>query len=168
MSYTNYDNIPLVLGVWLAANDGYDLKPKPNTISATSLMRPTRSLILGNRVASSPTLDEVVDISDLIPARLGTAVHTAAEHAWVYARDVGLKNMGIPQTIIDKIKLNPDTPSEDPRFDIYSEIRSEKQIGKWTISGKFDFVEQGRVKDVKTTKVYNWIHGSNDSVSPGR
>jgi len=160
--HTNYDNVPLVLAVWLAANDGYDLNPQPNVVSATSLMKPTRSLILGRRVAADKSVDHTIDVSDLVPSRLGTAVHTAVEVAWLYSRDIGLKNLGIPQAAIDKIQVNPDTPSEDPQFDIYMEQRANKVIGKWIISGKFDFVENGRVKDIKTTKVYNWIHGGND------
>ena len=162
MSYTNYNNIPMVLAVWLAANDGYDLKRSDNVVSATSLMKPTKSLILGNRVHASETEEQVVDVSDLVPSRLGTAVHTAAEVAWLYSRDNALTALGYPQQVIDKIRLNPDEPGEDPQFDIYLEQRSNKAIGKWVISGKFDFVENGRVKDIKTTKTYNWIKGSND------
>jgi hypothetical protein len=162
MPYTNYNNIPLVLAVWLAANDGYDLQRSSHVVSATSLMKPTKSLILGNRVHTSETEDHIVDVSDLVPSRLGTAVHTAAEVAWLYSRDNALKELGFPEKVIEKIKLNPDTPSEDPQFDIYLEQRTAKAVGKWVVSGKFDFVENGRVKDIKTTKTYNWIKGSND------
>lgn len=162
MSYTNYNNIPLVLAVWLAANDGYDLKRSPNVISATSLMKPTKSLILGNRVHAAVDEEHVVDVSDLLPARMGTAVHTAVEVAWLYSRENALKALDFPDKVIEKIQLNPDKPSNDPQFDIYLEQRSNKAVGKWVVSGKFDFVENGRVKDIKTTKVYNWIMGSND------
>jgi hypothetical protein len=159
--YTNYTNIPFVLAVWLAANDGYDLVPEEDTISATSLMKPTKCLVLGIRLAAQKT-EGVVDISDLLPSRLGTAVHTAAETSWLYSRERGMTQLGIPLPVINKIKINPDLPSVDPRFDVYMEMRSSKKIGKWTISGKFDFVHESRVKDIKTTKCYNWIKGSND------
>jgi len=162
MPYTNNNNVPLVLAVWLAANDGYDLKRSSHVISATSLMKPTKSLILGNRVQADVNEEHIVDVSDLVPARLGTAVHTAAEVSWLYSAPKALLELGYPQQVIDKIRLNPDTPGNDPQFDIYFEQRSNKAIGKWVISGKFDFVENGRVKDIKTTKVYNWIMGSND------
>ena len=158
--YTNYCDVPFVLAVWLAANDGYDLVPDPNTVSATSLMKPIRSLVLGARVAVAGQ-ETVVDVSDLIPARVGTAVHSAAENAWLYSREKGMKNLGIPDGIIDKIRVNPEEVG-DPRLDVYMEQRSQKKIGKWTISGKFDFVHEGRVKDIKTTKVYNWIKHTND------
>lgn len=161
MPYTNYNNIPLELAVWLAANDGYDLKRTPHVISATSLMKPTKSLILGERVAESDE-EPVIDVADLVASRLGTAVHTAAEVSWLYSRDVAMRNLGLPQKVIDKVRVNPDHPGEDPQFDIYLEQRTAKAMGKWIISGKFDFVSNGRVKDIKTTKTYNWIKGSND------
>ena len=159
--HTNHTNIPFVLAVWLAANDGYDLKPEPSTISATSLMKSTKSLILSMRLAAQDQ-EGVVDVSDLIPSRLGTAVHTAVESSWLYSREKGMTQLGIPLHVIEKIRLNPETPGEDPQFDIYMEQRSSKKVGKWTISGKFDIVHEGRVKDIKTTKTYNWIKGSND------
>jgi len=159
--YTNHNNVPLVLAVWLAADHGYDLTRSSHVVSATSLMKPLKSLILENRVAEMPTEDARVDLSTLIPARLGTAVHAAVEIAWLHNRDQALRELGYPETVIEKIRINPDTP-EDPRFDIYLEQRTSKAVGKWVISGKFDLVENGRVKDVKTTKVYNWIKGSND------
>jgi hypothetical protein len=152
----------LELAVWLAANDGYDLAPKDNVISATSLMKPTRSLILGRQVRDDASMEHTVDLSDLVAARLGTAVHTAAEVSWLYSREAGLKNLGVPQKVIDQVRINPDTPSDDPELDVYMEQRSSKVVGKWIISGKFDFVRNGRVKDIKTTGVYNWIHGGND------
>jgi len=161
MQYTNYGNIGLVLAVWLAS-DSYDLAYDPRVISATSLMKPTRSLILSRRVAENEKAGSV-DIADVIQSRLGTAVHDAVEQAWLYRRDQGMMNLNIPGHIIEKIKLNPEEPSEDPEFDVYVEIRTEKQFGDWWISGKFDMVSNGRVIDVKTTSTYNWIKGSNDT-----
>jgi len=160
--YTNYGNVSLALAVWLASDDGYDLKYHPTTVSATTLLQPVRSVVLTRRLKADQK-EGTIDISDLVPSRLGTAVHTAAEVAWLDGREKALANLGIPQNVIDKIKLNPDTPSEDPTFDIYLENRVSRKLGEWTISGKYDFVEGGRVKDIKTTKVYNWVKGSNDS-----
>lgn len=159
--YTNYNNVPLALAVWLAADHGYDLKRSSHVVSATSLMKPLKSLILGSRVAEMPSEDIRVDLSSLIPSRLGTAVHAAVEVAWMHNREQALHELGYPDSVIEKIRINPDTPG-DPRFDIYLEQRTSKAVGNWVVSGKFDLVENGRVKDVKTTKVYNWVKGSND------
>lgn len=161
LTLTNYNNIPLVLAVWLAADDGYDLPKSSNVVSATSLMKPTKALLLENRIRASNE-EIVMDVSDFTPARLGHAVHQAAESAWLHARDPALKSLGYPPGVIEKIRINPDTPSDDPQFDVYIEQRANKVVGKWIVSGKFDFVERGRVKDIKTTKTYNWIMGTND------
>ena len=162
MAYTNRENIPIALAVWLAANDGYDLKRSDDVVSATSLMKPTKSFILGQRVHNSETEEHVVDVADLIRARLGTAVHTAAEVSWLYSRENALRALGMPDHVIDRIKVNPDEPSEDPSLDVYLEQRANRAIGKWIVSGKFDFVVNGRVQDIKTTKTFNWIAGTND------
>ena len=48
MKFTNKNNIPLSLAVWLVT-DEYDYVDKPNYISATSLLKPTRQLVLSKR-----------------------------------------------------------------------------------------------------------------------
>ena len=159
--YTNFTNIPFPLAVWLAANDSYDLKPHPLTISATSFLQSTKSLVLGQQLAAKGQ-STTVDIADLIPAAVGSAVHSGAENSWINSRVQGMKSLGMVDHIIRRIKLHPDKPSVDPMLDVYIERRSNRKIGKWTVSGKFDFVHECRVKDIKTTKVYNWIKGSND------
>jgi hypothetical protein len=167
MQYTNFTEIPLVLAVWLAADNGYDLEYKPDVISATTLFKPVRSTILSRRVKSS---QKSIDISSLVPSALGTAVHTAVEDAWLYHRDQAMRNLGIPEDVIEKICFNPDPKwgwDDDPdKICIYMEQRTQKTIEvdgiTWTISGKFDAVVQGTVEDVKTTKTFNWIKGSND------
>ncbi|MEE4244764.1 MAG: hypothetical protein V2I33_05105, partial [Kangiellaceae bacterium] len=88
MQYTNYTDIPLVLAVWLAANRGYDLEYKPDVISATTLFKPVRSIILSRRVAAN---QQSVDIESLVQSALGTAVHTAVEDAWIEGRTEGME-----------------------------------------------------------------------------
>lgn len=156
--YTNNGNIPLALAVWLAADDGYDLKPGADVYSATTLLKPTRSVILSRRLQEQDA-QGTVDISDLVPARVGTAVHTATEVAWLYHREKALKNLGIPDSVIDRIALNADDEDDPDKIYIYMEQRSAKKIEDCWVSGKFDFVEKGRVMDIKTTKTYTWIAG---------
>lgn len=159
--YTNHGDIPFTLAVWLAANDGYDFIPDAKSYSCTTLLAPVRSVILTRQMALA-NVSGSVDIAEMVPSRVGTAVHTAAEMAWLYSRNKAMTNLGIPQKIQDLIKINPDTPSANPEYDMYMEQRSTKMVGDITISGKFDFVWQGRIRDIKTTKTYNWIHGGND------
>lgn len=167
MHYTNYSDIPLPLAVWLAADTGYDLKYDPEVISATTLMKPIRSVILSRRLLEEQE-QGTIDVNDLVQANLGTAVHTAVEDTWLYHREAGLKNLGVSKAIVDDIRLNPDSPADapDPDLILYMERRSFREIQgqkqMWRVSGKFDIVWQGRVADIKTTKTYNYIAGTND------
>lgn len=169
MKYTNTTDIPLVLAVWLAANRGYDLEYQPDIISATTLFKPVRSIILSRRVAAN---QQSVDIESLVQAALGTAVHTAVEDAWIYGRDQAMSALNIPREIQERVVFNPDGDDgpffldDDYHIPVYMEQRTAKTLDvdgvSWTISGKFDAVVDGTVEDVKTTKTFNWIKGSND------
>lgn len=159
--YTNYGDISLPMAVWLAANDGYDLTPGKKVVSATTLLKPLKSVVLGQRLFEQGQ-QGLVDIGDLIPSRLGTAVHTAVETAWLHSHRQAMINLGIPEHVIDTVKVNPTQPTDEDDYVLYMEIRSEREYMGYTISGKFDIVDQGRVKDIKSTKVYSWTSGTND------
>jgi hypothetical protein len=157
---TNNGNVSLTLAVWLASDD-YDLSYDPDVISATGIMKSIRSIVLSRRQYAAKK-GASKDLLDVLASRLGTAVHTAVETAWLYKYQHAMEKLGYPQHVIDRIRINPEEP--DPKnLNIYMEIRSSKKIEGMTISGKFDRVEEGRVKDVKTTKVYSWIKGSNNA-----
>jgi hypothetical protein len=71
--------------------------------------------------------------------------------------------LGFNKFVIDKVVVNPPAGTNlEGKIPVYLEIRSEKKVGKWIISGKFDFVGDGRVEDVKTTSVWSAIMGSKD------
>jgi len=159
--YRNDSDIPITLAVWLAADYGYDLKYDPMVFSATDLLRPIKSLILSREMKDNALPTETTDVSDLAPARLGTAVHTAVELAWLESHVEALIELGYPDAMIQRVRINPEV-ADKKHVNIYIEQRTTKQIGEFTISGKFDFVVDGRVRDVKTTKTYNWIHGGNN------
>lgn len=167
MKYTNTTDIPLVLAVWLAANRGYDLEYQPDVISATTLFKPVRSIILSRRVAAN---QQSVDIESMVQSALGTAVHTAVEDAWCADKFKAMEKLNIPESVREKICFNPDPKwgwQDDPdKICIWMEQRTNKTLDvdgvQWTISGKFDAVVDGTVEDVKTTKTFNWIKGSND------
>lgn len=127
--------------VWLLT-DNYDYNNDPWTISATSLLNSTKQIILGSRTLSK---DIEHDVSDFIASRMGTALHDAIERSWSQREPV-LKLLGV-----------------DPgKLDFVLEERHYRKLGKWTISGKFDGVEDGLVYDYKSTSVWAWIFGSND------
>lgn len=150
MKYTNNHNIPLPLAVFLAT-DSYDYVP--NTISTTSLLKPIRQLVLANRLASE---EHIVDISDMVSSRMGTAIHTAIEQAWLNPTQA-MKALGYDDETIQRIKINPSETNKND-IPVYMEIRSFKEIDGYTISGKFDFVADGKVQDFKSTSVYTYLN----------
>lgn len=153
MIYTNNNKIPLPLAVFLAT-DHYDYVP--NTLSATTLLKPTRQIVLGQRLESK---DNIVDIADMVSSRMGTAIHTAIEQAWLNPNQA-LKALGYDEETIKRITVNPETvnPNDIP---VYMEKRSQKELLGFTITGKFDFVADGRVHDFKSTSVYNYLNQTN-------
>lgn len=155
--YSNVSAVPLSLAVFLA-NDTYDHDAA--TISATALLKPIRQIILGGRV---PNNDGNVDLIQMVPSRMGSAIHDSIEQAWTKNHAVAMSLLGFPQKVIDKVLINPTDAQLTPDcIPIYLEQRAHKQVGKYTVSGKFDFIGDGRVEDFKSTGVYTYIHSTND------
>lgn len=164
--YANVSEVPLALAVFLAT-DHYDYAPDPHTISATTLLKPLRQIILPGRI---PAGEGLVNLVDMMSNRMGTAIHDGIERAWLTNYKQAMQAIGLPKRVIDKIQINP-TPEllEDLAADgieaipVYLEQRLSRQLGKWTITGKFDFVGEGRVQDFKTTSVFTYKNqtGSN-------
>lgn len=157
--YTNRSNIPLSLAVFLAFRD-YDYDPRPNVISATGLLKSVRQIVLGGRLPPDGT---PTDLMGLVPSAVGTAVHSRIEHAWLNHYRECLLSIGVAPAVIERVKLNPDpdTVTEDD-FAIYLEQRSERQVGDYIISGKFDFVFDGALEDFKNTSVFAYQNRTND------
>lgn len=157
MKITNKADLPLSIAVWLL-NDNYDYSVDPNHVSVTSLIKPLRSIVLSRRLPPQPDMDLI----DRVPSRLGTAIHESVEDAWkssklpnILSTLKGLFNLSTDKKII----LNPDKVIDDI-YPIYMERRSSKKFGKYTVSGKFDFVYNGRLEDFKSTSVWKWIFQS--------
>lgn len=158
MGYTNIYGIDLSLAVWLVADD-YDFSPAEKAISATALLKPTRQIILANRMKD----EQIVDLSSRISSRLGHAIHDSIERSWKEQHAKALAILNIPQNVIDRVKINPDPAtltSED--IPVFLEVRGSRQIDGWTISGKLDMALNWRLKDIKSTSVYTYIMGRKD------
>lgn len=156
-NFTNTSSVPLSLAVFLATDD-YD--HDTSTISATTLIKPLRQILLGERV---PTGDTAVDLVQMVASRMGSAIHNGIEQAWLHNHASALKSLGYPEKVISKVLINP-TEAEltDDCIPIYMEQRAYKKVGRHTVSGKFDFVGDGRVEDFKSTSVYTTINHTND------
>lgn len=155
--YANTSSVPLSLAVFLAT-DNYD--HEENTISATSLIKPLRQIVLSARVPEDMTPLELVN---LVPSRMGSAIHDAIERSWKDNYQVALDSLGYPKRVIEKIRINP-KPEEltDGLIPIYLEQRAHKQVGKFLISGKYDFIGDGRVEDFKSTSTFTAMNNTND------
>ena len=157
MAFTNKHNIDLTMAVFLAHHD-YDGINKDNAISVTTLLRPIKEIILSNRL---PEDSGSIDVSSRIASCLGTAVHNAIEHAWKSNPQELLKQLGQPKAVYETVRINP-PDADDDYFNVFIEQRSQKEIDGFIINGKYDFVVDGVVEDVKTTSTYSWTNRVND------
>ena len=156
--YTNNSNVSLPLAVWLMYDD-YDYDGRTNVISATSLLKPTRALVLK---AQSGDLESEVDLADLVAASMGSAIHASAENAWLEHGNVSKALRAMRISNMDKIFIiNPDRPVKDSEIAVYIEQRHETTVGDYIISGKYDLVLDGTISDYKSTSVWTYIYDSN-------
>jgi hypothetical protein len=153
-TYLNETGVPLSVAVYLAA-DHYD--HLPGVFSATALMKSVRQQVLPRRIEPG-TRDSQVDVLNVVKSRLGTSIHDGLERAWQkenYTK--ALLSLGHPQHIIDRIVVNPEGPIAADAIPVYMEIRSFGEIDGRKISGKFDFVAEGRLEDFKSTSTFTWV-----------
>lgn len=159
VKYSNASAVPLSLAVFLAT-DTYDHNDDPYTISATTLLKPVRQIVLSSRVPDSAS---ITDLSQMIPSRIGSAIHDSIEQAWKGNYQRAMASLGYPKKVIERVMINPHPDElEDWVIPIYLEQRLSKQVGQWNVTGKFDFIGDGRVEDFKSTSVYTIINGTND------
>jgi len=157
--YSNVSEVPLALAVFLAS-DNYDYNNDPFTISATTLLKPVRQIVLASRV---PEGEGLMNLADMMQRRIGTAIHDGIERSWKDNYKVAMEALGYPKKVIELIRINP-TPEEllaaktfgTEIIPVYMEQRLSKKVGKWTVTGKFDFIGEGRVGDYKSTSVWTY------------
>ena len=161
--YTNDTGIPLALAVWLA-HDEYVYVDDPKHISVTTLLKSPRQIILGNRSkASNGESSNIDDISTKIASKMGTAFHSSIELAWETNYKESLSSLGYPQKLVDSIVINPEYPEGlDGLIPVYLEVRTEKEVSGYTLSGAFDICINGQVQDYKSTSTYTFINKTND------
>lgn len=159
--YTNKHNVSLALAVFLMY-DSYDHDSRPNSISATGIMRPIRQLVLTQQ---NKNLPKKVDISDLVASRMGTAIHDGCQQAWENHDNVAqaLKVLGASDTAIEKLVINPQSEIGEGQLPVYVEQRHERELGDYIITGKFDLVLDGTLNDYKSTSTWTYIYDSNSN-----
>jgi hypothetical protein len=149
--YTHVQDVPLALGVFLAS-DFYDHNDDPLVISTTTLLKTPRQIILPGRL---PPSEGMHVLADMMSNRLGAAIHDGIERSWKTNHVTAMAQMGYPSKVIDRILINPD-PAQltADSIPIYLEQRLHRQLGRWTVTGKFDFIGEGIVQDFKSTSVW--------------
>lgn len=155
--YTNVSNLPLALAAFLAS-DSYDYDPTPNVISATTLMKPLRQIILASRLPEDATPPDVMDRA---ANRMGASIHDSIERVWKddAIRKGALIALGLPANVVQRIVVNPTDEfvlTNPQAIAVYMEQRLKRQVGKWTVTGKFDFVAEQQVQDFKTANVLSY------------
>lgn len=162
---TNKMGIDLPLAVWLL-QDGYKSgaadAPPGELLSATTLMKPTRQLILQRKVDKSI---EEMDISELVASRMGHGLHDSIERAWTEGNwRRAMSQLHYPDSIIKRIKINPDPATIKAGVDIpiYLEKRGFREFGGVVITGQLDFLMNQSYRDFKSTSTFAWTSGSKD------
>jgi hypothetical protein len=157
--YSNKHFIPLPMAVWLA-DETYE-PHAANVISATSLQKPLRALVLERRLS----MEGEIELMDLVPSRLGTAVHSAVETSWKRNYGQALKALGYTEEFIERIRINPQEIQmlgEENLIPVYLEQRKSMEMEGVVISGQFDMVIDGQLYDFKTTQSYTLVSGGNN------
>lgn len=154
--FLDAQDLPIGIAAFLAYDD-YDHIDEPNHISATSLLRPTRQLVLSKRLTQEQRL---FSLYDRVKARMGQALHTGIEDVWVNHKDEALAALGIPEQKRNMVVVNPEGKVEPGMIPIYMEKRSFKKVGNYTVSGKFDFIFDGQLTDFKSTGTFTYVNQS--------
>lgn len=155
MKLTNNTGLSLFAQVYLA-HETYDREEAG--LSVTALLKPVKQIILARRV---PEGMASADVADMIASSNGTAIHDAFEAAWKSPKLVDtLIRLGYPGGVARKVRVNPS--AEDVAaggiIPVYTEIRSAKEVLGIRVTGKFDFIGDGAVEDLKNTSVWKFLN----------
>lgn len=165
MKITNMNQVALPVAVWLV-HDEYDYIKENNYISATSLLKPIRQIVLAKQVDME---SQSIDVMDLLKISLGHAIHDSIEKAWTRGAERALRLLGYPQSVRDRIRINPTDEAlkaDSNCIPVYLEQRAIKEIDvdgvSYRVGGKYDIVTEGLLNDFKSTSAFVWVKGSRD------
>jgi hypothetical protein len=164
MKITNNFGVDLPLAVWLLQdgyNSGASEAPEGELISVTTMMKPTKQLILQRQVDYAAT---EMDVSEMVARRVGHGLHDSIERAWTEGDWQGaMRKLHYPQRIIDQVRINPDPKTlKKDDIPIYLEKRGFKQFDGLVITGQMDFLIGNSYRDFKTTSTFAWTSDNKD------
>lgn len=134
-NFTNKTKLPNYLADW-CLSDSYEHQTTPNTLSATTLLKPVKPYWLSVRHTDTAN----IDLIDLVASRYGTAIHDSVEK-------IDTKGTKKEERLFHKLKTN--TGVEYTITGKY-DIREENEDGTFTL------------RDIKTTSVWAFIYGGKD------
>ena len=159
MIITNRTDIPLPIQVW-AINDNYDYVEDSAYFSVTQLLKPVRQIVLQKRVDYDSLTK---DVEDYLATAMGNSIHDSVEKAWKQNYKKCLMQLGFNENVVAKYKINPVKEElNEGDIPIYLEQRSVREMNGYKIGGKFDFVANGLLHDIKSTTTMKYKKGSSD------
>lgn len=164
MRYTNNTNISTFSSVWLLDSDynnGQHLYPGKELISATTLMKPTRQTVLKKRIDLNSLS---TDVSDLVAARAGSAVHDSVERTWRSPNRIKLLQLlGYTKEEAEAFLIDPEPEDiQEHNVPIYLERRFFKELNGYIISGQVDAIFDGQLIDIKNTSTFSYMSNNKD------
>jgi len=160
MKLTNKHDLHPILFTTLAHSD-YDFKPKSRQISATTLLKPIKEIVLAQQ---NPDLLPTMDVTDFTAAKLGSSFHAVLEKVWTeepHFVTTVIKDY-FPEYADRELLVNPtkkQIKKSDNPLVVYIEQRGFISINGWDIFMKFDVVFDGQVQDAKTTSAWKYAKG---------
>jgi hypothetical protein len=109
--------------------------------------------------------ETITDVEDFVARAMGKSLHDSIEKAWTTGYARSLKLLGYPETLIERVRINPsdeEVQTSNEILPIYMEQRLFREFQGYTIGGKFDLVTEGIIQDNKSTSAYSWLLGSHD------
>lgn len=160
--FTNNTGLSLFAQVFLAT----DYYSRGNAdVSVTTLIKPTRQVILTSRV---PAEANIIDVSAQIANRVGAAIHDGYERAWkrpIEEVRQSIQELGFPGRVANKVLVNPtkeELAANPGAIPCYTEVRFFKKIGGVMVSGQADFIGDGVVEDLKNTGSFKFMNTNGD------
>ena len=157
-NFTNKTKVSLAIAPFLAL-DTYQYDPDPKAISATTLIKPLRAVILGRQ---NLDLQKSVELIDMAGPSMGSAFHSRLEEAWrnpALIRSV-LEQFGNSPDVIDRVRVNPATVNKGDII-VYTEQRFSKEVEGFKLTGQVDLIINGHLHDLKSSSVWGYINDSN-------
>lgn len=76
-----------------------------------------------------------LDVTDLIPSRLGTAIHDSIEAAWKKGYAKAMLRLGYPKKLIARIRINPSDAelAADPTSSRSTSSNATSGPSRWTV-----------------------------------